>query len=76
MAREFMTESPASLADASGDQAISQTETPGTPSARLTYREQYLSRFGSTATLMTVETFEAPDGSLRTRRSFAVWPGL
>jgi hypothetical protein len=38
--------------------------------------DHYLSRVGSNATLMTVSTFQADDGSLHIRRRFGAWPGL
>ena len=52
----------------------------GAPSAPATpppiRREHYLSRFGSAATLMTVEYVPQPDGTERRRVSFSPWPGL
>jgi hypothetical protein len=39
-------------------------------------REHYLSRFGSAATLMTVEFFTAEDGTEKKRSRFCRWPGL
>ncbi len=46
------------------------------PEQRPIRREQYLHRFGTAATLMTVESFQAADGTLTPRRRFAFWPGL
>jgi hypothetical protein len=46
------------------------------PARRPVRREEYLYRVGSHATLMTVETITAPDGTERRRVRLAFWPGL
>lgn len=72
MARQLVPEITASLNSSVSHDGNGQAGQPLKPIRR----EQYLHRFGSAATLMTVETFAAADGSRRTRRRFAPWPGL
>jgi hypothetical protein len=49
---------------------------PGEATPRPIHREQFLHCVGPSAWLLTVETFENPDGTLTRRRRFAPYPGL